>query len=562
MINNAGQETGSAGKEELASAHQIVSAMVKSAKALRMYLPNNPVLIGFLEELGAKLTAHLARFGEFNLDVEPFVLRYQGRYIYQNNDPKESISCRIYADGIRTLIFSPGVDSRELTAFLGIVGFEPHGTDDDVVTQLWERNLPHIRYLQEEDFIEAHLEEERTDAASQQQAISRIYQALSQQPASPPRMIPKHLLMLTGEEQRWLRTATRLEGRRSALDDVINILSAILAGVKEPQIFWDFVGIMGNLATNMFLAGEIGHALRLVRFMDQLRRQGSTLPEQRQLLSGALAGILGEATVRVLQETLDSSDSVSHEELIELLHIFGLASLPAICELLARVEKLKVRKVIVEVLVELGREKPAVFAPFLNDPRWYLVRNMVLVLSLVGTPVALEMIVALISHREARIRREVLGFLERSGDLKAKSYLVKFLRDESAALRIKALQTMARERLGFALQPILALTVAEDFHAKELAEKKAIFEALGELGGEQVIPMFRDMLLKRYWLHKAGEKEAVTLVVAGLRKMGGNGALGLLQEGLARKRSPEVRALLEQGMAAITVAIKRRTGWE
>lgn len=560
MIDNAGQETDIAGKEELASAQQLITAMVKTSRALRMYLPNNPVLIGFLEELSAKLTAHLARFGEFNLDVEPFALRYKGSDVYQNDDPKESISCRVYADGIRMLMFSPGVDSHELTAFLGIVGFERSTCDDDVVTRLWERNLPHISYLQEEDFIEAHLEEGLTDAASQQQAISRIYQALPQQPAPPPRMIPKHLLMLTGAEERWLQQATRLEGRRSALDDVINILSAILAGVREPPIFWDFVGIMGNLAKNMFLAGEIGHALRLVRFMDQLLKQGGTLPEQRQLLCGALAGILDEATVHALQETLDGSETVSHEELVELLQIFGLPSLHAICELLACVQKLKLRKVIVEVLVDLGRENPAVFVPFLNDPRWYLVRNMVLVLSLLGTPVALQMIAGLISHKEQRVRREVLGFLERSGDLKAKSYLVKFLRDESGALRIRALQIMARERLRFALNPIMALIGAGDFQDKGLDEKKAVYEALGELGGEQVLPVFRDMLLKRYWFHKAGEKEAVTLAVAGLLKMRGSAGVRLLEEALDQKKSPEARLLLEQALAAVTVARRRRAG--
>ncbi|WP_026842447.1 HEAT repeat domain-containing protein [Citrifermentans bremense] len=557
---NPGRQHEEVSKEEYASANLVMIAMVKTSKALRIYLPNNPILIGFTDDLNGKMTGHLDQYGEFPLDVEPFVLRYKGKDIYQNQDPKESMACRMYADGIRALFFLPGVESSELMAFVGVAGFELGTSDEDVVTQLWERDLPHLRYLLEEDFIEGHLEVDLTEPGSQQAAVTRVYQALAQQIPPQPRMIPKHLLMLTGEEEKWLRKARQVEARRNGLDDVVNILSAILAGVKEPVIFWDFVGIMGNLTTNMFLAGEIGQALRLIRFMDQLMKLGSTLPEQQKFLAEALAGILDLQTVQVLQETLDGSEAVTHQELKELLHIFGLPSLGAICELLGRVEKLKVRKVIIEVLVELGRENPAVFAPFLNDSRWYLVRNMVLVLSLVGTPVALDMIIKLIPHKEARIRREVLGYLERSGDLKAKAYIVKYLRDDSSALRIKALQVLAREKLPFALKPIAALTTAEEFANRELPEKKAVYEALGELGGEEMLPMFRDMLLKKFWFQKAAEKESAQLAAAGLVRMQTGQALALLQEARNSKRSGEVRDLLEQAIAALALARAKRSG--
>ena len=558
MINQAGHESGAVSKEELASANQIMIAIVKTSKALRIYLPNNPVLIGFVEDLAVKMSVHLVGYGEFNLNVEPFALSYKGVDIYENEDPKESIACRLHADGIRTLVFERGVETAELMALLGIIGFERATGDDDVVTQLWERSLPHIGYLLEEDYVEAALEPGPADTGSQQEAISRVYQALSQDPPPPPKMVPKHLLMLTAEEEKWLRTARQVEARRNSLDDVISILSAVLAGTKDAGIFRDFLDIVANLTVNMFLAGEIGHALRLVRFLDQLLKLGSTSPEQRRLLTTAISGILSDSTVQVLQEALDSGDTVSHEELKELLHIFGLPSLGAICELLGRVEKLKMRKIIIEVLVELGRDNPAVFAPHLNDPRWYLVRNVVLVLSLLGTPVALELIVGLISHKEARIRREVLGFLERSNDAKAKSYIVKYLRDDSGTLRIKALQILAREKLPFALKPILALAATDEFANRELAEKRAVYEALGELGSEELLPMFRDMLLRKYWFQKGTEKEATALAVAGLTKMRSDVALRLLEEARSQRKSAEARGVLDQAISAMTAARGRK----
>ena len=538
--------------EEIASITDVMLAMMRTAKGLRIYLPNNPVLIKFVQDLSGKMVGHLEKYGDIKLTLERFAMRYKGTYVYENHDPRESMAFRIYSDGISALQFSQGLRPHEMIVFLEIVGIEQQGyQDDDIVTRLWEKGLPHISYLLEEDFLDTDWEEDEEQRESQQEAITRIFKGVMAHHPTPLKALPRQLLMLTAEEADWLRKVKQVEAQRKPIDDVINILCATLAGVKNPGIFKDFIEIMNNLTINMFLAGNIGQVLRLVRFLDKLLTLGNLPPEQVQLVTEALTGILSEKSVEVLQTAIDTSETVSNEELRELLQILGLPSLGAICELLGRVEKLKTRKVIIEVLVDLGQADPHVFSPFLGDPRWYLVRNVVLVLSLLGTPVALEMIAGLITHKEARIRKEVLGFLERSPDPKAKNYILKFFRDESSALRIKAMQVLAREKQAFALKPTLALITASDFKTKELAEKKAIYEAIGELGSGQVIHLFREMLLKKRWFSKGVDKETATLAVAGLLKMRNSPALQLLEE--ARElRNVEIRAIVEQAIAVLS----------
>jgi hypothetical protein len=542
------------GREEIASATDVMSALVKTSKGLRMYLPNNPMLIRYVEDLHRKMQAHIGSYGDYQLELEPFALRYQGSEVYQNKDAKESWSLRMHSDGIRVLHFSAGLGEQELTAFLEIAGFErPNQQDDDVVTRLWEVDLPHISYLLEEDYIGIDtLEVEAGIAASQQGAITELFRTLASTPLHPPRMVPKHLLMLTADEANWLHKFVQADARRSPPDDVINILSAILAGVQELETFRVFNGIVAKLVVELFIAKELGHALRLVRFLGQLLTLGSIAPEQRQLIAGSLDGILCESVLQALQEVINTTEDLSHQELKELLLILGLPSLGSICELLGQVEKLKMRKVIIEVLIELGKENPEVFAPFLSDARWYLVRNVVLVLSLLGNPVALQMIVGLISHKESRIRKEVLGFLEHSQDPKARAYILKFLRDESSSLRIRALRILSKERRPFAFKAVLALTSADEFKTRELAEKVVVYETLGELGSEQMIPLFRDMLLKKHWFKRSFPRESATCAVAGLLKVRHRSALLLLE--VARSQgSVEVRGIIDQAMEGVTV---------
>lgn len=537
-------------REESASAADVMAALVRTAKGVRMYLPNNPMLVKFLEELHEKLALHLERFGSYRLEVEAFVLRYQGREVYQNAEQRDNIALRLHSDGIRVLQFAPGVTKEELATFLDIAGFERpnRSEDDDVVTQLWGADLPAVSWLLEEDLISIDaLEVENEAVASQQEALSEIFEALAVQRPHPHQVIPKHLLMLSSAETAWLQKTMLTDGQGDPVDDVLTIVAASLAGVRDQENFEASARVAAVLVADLFRARQTRHALRLVRFLGQLVELGSLPAERREMVAETLAGVLSEEVLQALQEIVNGSEALSREELRELLLVLGLRSMGQMCELLGRVEKLKMRKVVVEVLIELGGQHPEVFTPFLSDQRWYLVRNVVMVLSLIDSPAALQMIAGLISHKEARVRKEVLGFLAQSPDPKARPYLIKFLRDESSSLRTRALRVIAQQRLSFALKPLLALASSDELKHRGMEEKIALFETLGELGSVQVIPVFQEMLSKKGWFKRSVPRETAQCVVAGLLKVRHVSARALLED--LRNQGGELRDVIDRAQA-------------
>lgn len=545
-------ETAEVSREELALAAEVMQCLVKTSKGFRMYLPNNPLLARFVQELNAKMGKHLSLYGDYKLDVDQFELRYKGKTVYGNTDPKESMAFKIYSDGIRYLIFSEGVEESELCEFLEIVGKDrPNDLDDDIVTLLWEKNLPHLTYILAEDCLEFDGAGTQISTESQQERISGIYQSISStNTPSPPLIIPQKILTLTEEETEWLRKAREAEDRRKSLDEVIQIISAILIGEKDPELFSEFVEILAKLAEGLAYAGDMKYTLSLVRFLGNLAKNEHLSPQRREMLARSKGVIFSERNVKVLARIADSTEQLAPEELLELLHLFGKPLLGRICELLALVEKMKMRKVILQALIEIGRGSPEAFFPFLSDPRWYVARNMIFILTRIGTPIALERIVGLISHKDPRVRREVLNYLEKSPDPKAKTYLLKFLRDESDAVRIRALQVLAGSGCTFALKSVVAIATSEQFAEKEMAEKKAVFEAMGELGADQMLPMFREMLMKKYWFNKAREKESVICAVSGLMKVRGEAAVRMLEEARAVK-GDELREIITQAIATM-----------
>ncbi|MEK7851536.1 MAG: HEAT repeat domain-containing protein, partial [Deltaproteobacteria bacterium] len=184
--------------------------------------------------------------------------------------------------------------------------------------------------------------------------------------------------------------------------------------------------------------------------------------------------------------------------------------------------------------------------------RWYLIRNTVIVLRRIGSPALLEPVGKLVSHKEPRVRKEVLLYLEAVPEPRALSYIMKLLNDDAGALRIHALKTLAGSKFQGALKPILEITASKEFEGMDIAEKRAVFEALGELGADEVVPMFKEMLLKRYWFNKAKEKESVILAVAGLRKAKTDAAIKALEEGSAVKKD-EFKTFITQAIRSISV---------
>ena len=538
------------GKEEFASAVEVLQAMLKTSKGFKMYMSNNPLLARFVEELTAKTSALLARYGEYRLDVEQFDLSYKGNSIYNNRDPKESLAFKMYSDGIRSIIFSEGVEERELCDFLEIVGKDrPTDLDDDIVTLLWMKDLPNISYVLAEDSLSLDALEGGTAApASQKEGIASVYQAPP--PDSAPLLVPQQILTLTDADAAWLKNAREVDEKRSPLDEVINILSAILLAEKDPAEFSEFVDIVGNLTGNLIHSGDLRHALTLSRFMRELKKNEAMPAANRERAARVMEGRFTEGLVKALKESVDTTDAITPEEFKELLFYFGVSAIVPMCELLGLVEKMKMRKAILDVLSEIGRDTPDAFFRFLSDKRWYLVRNMVYVLARIQNPKALEPVAKLIGHQEPRVRREVLQCLERMADPKAKTAIMRFLQDESSAVRIRAMQVLAGCHVAAALKPIAAMAEGKDFETREAAEKKAIFEAMGELGADHVVPLFRSILMKRYWFNKEKEKESVICAVAGLRKVKTDAAVRALEDA-SKVKGEETRRIVDEALRQI-----------
>lgn len=558
-------------RAEITSAGYILQVVSKAARGFAIYLPNNPLHEKFFSELREKVDNHLEEFGPLRLEVEHDNIRCRGETIYTNPDLRENLAFRMYADGIRALVFDEGLEPRELRAIVEIIGRPPtEGDEDDIVTRLWGADLPHVTYLLAEvppvgDSAALGLgaagvvtgdQAPTGSRPSQEGAIRRFAAELAAGGPLPPPPPPvaQQIFTITDEELAGLQQRMAEEENRSPLDDVSAILSAILRVEADATIFGEFIEIIGRLCADLLLANQVERAVSLLRMLNGIAGEPSQVLHHAEKVEQVRRGIVSGEVLEALAKVFAQSEGIDREQLRALVNQLGRGAVAPFCQILGDVPGKESRRVLIEALVETGRENPELFLPFLEDQRWYLVRNTIYILRRIATPVATGAVRRCLGHRDARVRKEVLLYFDEVTDPAGEAVMIKLLEDEAPALRMSAARSLARRKSRTGLERLLALTATPTFQTRELEERVAVWEALGDLAPARMLPVFREMLLKRRFFAAAKELDDVACAAAGLRRISTPPALELLREAAAAKKG-KPRAVLEEAARAVEHAL-------
>src|SRR5512143_4060994 len=143
-------------------AKEVVMVLVKTIKATKMYLPNNPIYQKFHEELKEKFDVFFKDEEYLSILVKRFELTFLDQIVYQNPDKEDNIALMFFKDGIREFCFHKGITPHEIDGFIGILKFDARDRelDDDLVTLLWEKDVDHITYTVADEATDEEAEEE------------------------------------------------------------------------------------------------------------------------------------------------------------------------------------------------------------------------------------------------------------------------------------------------------------------------------------------------------------------------------------------------------------------
>jgi len=126
-----------------------MTLLSKGMRATQLYLPNNPVYQRAVENIRGAFRHIWQATDDLHFDVGETDLRWEGAVVYHQEQKNESIAWTLYKDGVRSLLFKPGVEDQEIVGFLRVLHLAKTlqaDAADDLLTLLWQEDFQFIAY--------------------------------------------------------------------------------------------------------------------------------------------------------------------------------------------------------------------------------------------------------------------------------------------------------------------------------------------------------------------------------------------------------------------------------
>ena len=249
----------------------------------------------------------------------------------------------------------------------------------------------------------------------------------------------------------------------------------------------------------------------------------------------------GDSTrIERIGRVLEREEGIRLEDVSGFLILLQRNSIKPLVQLLGELKNSKTRRVLCDALSEIGKNAIELFIPFLDDRRWYLVRNITYILGRIGQEQALPYVQRVLNHEDIRVRREAIQALGIIGGQKAVGLLVKALTDGDVRIRNMAAINLGKVGKTAGLAPLLEVVQSKEFPRKESSEIKAFFDAIGMIGSNEATPVLQQLLERKSWFGR-GTTDEIRLGAA---------------NALAAIRTPEAREILEAGKESKDGAIR------
>ena len=271
----------------------------------------------------------------------------------------------------------------------------------------------------------------------------------------------------------------------------------------------------------------------------------------------------GVAKARFLDEKVLSGQTheAFMEDVLDGVELWGPEKYTVICSYITEVgepyaellverlgnePRMSMRHSWMNLLVELGDKGHQIITAALQDERWYLVRNLLIVLGKQRNKLPLKEIQSLAGHDHPRVRQEVLRILFGLRLPIADRLLLKELSGYDHQILLPAVQLAELSRDAEVLDRLHQLLIDEGQSGADLEFRKQLLATLARIGSGKSIPVLRQLLQKKSLLWFRRLRELQLEIIATLGNYPREAVESLLQELKAGKNGQITDLATEQ----------------
>jgi HEAT repeat protein len=324
------------------------------------------------------------------------------------------------------------------------------------------------------------------------------------------------------------------------LSEATELFLELMTTEKDIEGFREFTRNVGKMIDVLFEKDSIEKVTELLSRLIDIRESGIS-SEHKKIIDDVIDRTGSEDKLRKLFTGDKNLDSVQ-----AYLLLLNKNAIPSLLNILGELEDRKTQRYLCNVLSVIGKQAVEAFASGIDDKRWHLVRNTLMILGIIKNPAAIKYIEGTLTHPELRVRKEAVKALDSIGTEEIKGSFMIALRDSDAGIRISALKALRRfvpfrdkSLTGFGDKKLFDVVkeriLTGDLKEMPFTEKRELFEALAETDRDMAFPILSEFFKRKGLFRKTETEELRACAAYGLGILGTRESLMLLEKGMQEK---------------------------
>lgn len=519
--------------EDIRLAKDIIQALLKAKKTVRMYPENNPIYKKTIDDAFLKFADLFNYRDELDLKLKQNEIFFNAEQVYFNPEKDDNLALFFFKDGLRELTFKKGLTPDELEDFLKIIAqdFDREAVDDDIVTLMWEKDFQNIKYMADEAFLMED-EDYETKAVNEikrkapetdevLKAYASAFEAEDVRDIAIINLTDKDLHLLVKEMEKDLLDKS---------GKIYEILFEMLFQAESAAEYEDVHRLLKEVFIYCLKHRDLKIVVDIMKKTRELAESPSTPENIRKQMNLLLSSVNSEESIRSAGEIFDSDAELDETLVNEYIEFLDRNAIVPLMAILGELESIHGRKIVINILIHLGKKDIQTIAKGLQDHRWYVVRNIIYILRHIGDKKAVEYLLNTAKHTDERVRKEAIKAL---GELKsplALQTLRDCLNDADISIGKSAARALGSIGSETAKRIILEKVSTKDFQDRGFDEKKDFYEVLSRWNDAELVDFMTKTLKKKSLFRRAKLDEEKTCAAYCLGLIGNKDSLPALSK--------------------------------
>ncbi|UCC80915.1 MAG: HEAT repeat domain-containing protein [Candidatus Zixiibacteriota bacterium] len=511
---------------QVRSVAEAFNQLIKTVKAKLVY-PSSSKLPGqFVDKLFNDFTALLGDIEKLKLKIEADSVLFSDQVIYKAASKTDNFAHPFFRDGIIELEFDRDLPFEEFEKFvdtLALITRSAH-VEDDLATLLWEIGFEKISYrLMDDsldletfeygtsmiktplessgvDYSEVFLDESNLGLTDEDFDLESEKNKARKLPAGY-RNVPDNVAdYITGlsqydeSEKSAIAELIKSDENFECKQYIIDILFEILGAEGDNASYNETLELISKVRDDFIKVVDIQSAITILNMTKELQEALKNLGDDKEKKIGKFIKSFGASErIRVMVDMLNNSKDINYSGVTEYLTMLSWEAITPLIWALGELNHYPARRAVCQALETIAADHVDVLGKGTENPRWYVVRNVIMILGKIGSTKALNYFQRTITHSDIRVRKETVVSAAKINNEQSADFLIMALKDESESLQTLALKELVKRKSVKAFIHVEHMIEDKKFKNRPADQIKEILEAYARLGGRDAFEKLKRM---------------------------------------------------------------------